>query len=61
MSKKKQTGKTGQHEKFKEAAQEAECDPSEEAFEERLRRIASSSPSKKDALDRDKPERKKKG
>ena len=35
-----------QSEKFKEAAREAGCDTSEEAFEEALRRVASSKASK---------------
>lgn len=37
-----------QIEKFGEAAREAGCDTSEEAFEEALRRVASSSSRKKD-------------
>jgi len=49
-----------QSEKFKEAARQAGCDTSEEAFEEALRRVASSSLRKKDESDgRERPERKK--
>jgi hypothetical protein len=49
-----------QVEKFREAAREAGCDPSEEAFEEKLRTIVSSSPPGKGGSDKAKPTRKKK-
>jgi hypothetical protein len=50
-----------QAEKFRKAAREAGCDTNEEAFEERLRRVASS-PSRENGKldDRVKPDRKKK-
>jgi hypothetical protein len=49
-----------QSEKFKEAAREAGCDTSEEAFEERLRTIASSSPPDKSGTDKTKSKQEKK-
>lgn len=49
-----------QVEKFREASREAGCDPSEEAFEDRLRTIASSSPPDKSGSDKAKPRRKNK-
>lgn len=54
------TSEKKQLEKYKEAAQELSCDPSEYAFEKRLRQVASSSSRKKDGSDgREKPDRKK--
>jgi len=37
-----------QSDKFKEAAREADCDPSEKHWEERLRKVASHKPSEQD-------------
>lgn len=54
MTRKKADAKT-QHERFIEAARELGCDDDEQAFEERLKRVAESPPQKPD-----KPKTKKK-